>query len=667
MTRNSEAIRLAEASDWEGLLRLIELAPELAAERGDYGMLPVHWACTEAHVPAALLDRLLAAHPGGARTKNAVHLLPLHIAIRASMPPHLLRRLLAANPLAARVPTPDGRSTIALAKQVNGFSDEAMKLLLDAFNESATPEQDSDDDGSAKQGADNDDDDNNNTVGKSPVAADERADSLFRGPRHGYQLVSSIARAQELPGAPTSCDLLGSHAESELDAFLDDEQEWWTQAGAAGSPLARSLSLLSDDGTVDSPHGGHLISPSSSSASSRARSSSSANSAPLPIAPPLHKQMAGPFQRKHSLDYHHAVAAAAARQSQEALLARRSRTQLQARPAPAQLGGRHQSLPVIPTFEDFRLPAHARHPQLQHQYELQHQLRDVYHDRSSSEDDGDDDRADNGADGSRHRRVQRFMGSREFEFGVGAGDRRSRPRFESPPEWKRDDECGICHASFSVFKHRHHCRNCGKSICSQHSADRKLAMAAKGFKAPQRVCVTCYAALTTRTPSLRSASEFDAVLDAAGLGGPNPVAAFALQQQQLLHPHYAVAGAQALRSPQFASPVGGGGHSPTGTYASSRGSQQQPTGRDLALQSHVSDLRRLVKTQQQQLEALAQSNMQLQQQVLEQEELKAETMLLITQLMTRVSVLELQKHTRQLDDDDDDDDDDHHSDRSGVA
>ncbi|KAJ8563800.1 hypothetical protein ON010_g7544 [Phytophthora cinnamomi] len=33
----------------------------------------------------------------------------------------------------------------------------------------------------------------------------------------------------------------------------------------------------------------------------------------------------------------------------------------------------------------------------------------------------------------------------------------------------------------------------------------------------------------------------------------------------------------------------------------------------------------------------------MQQQLLEQEELKAETMLLITQLMTRVSVLELQK------------------------
>jgi hypothetical protein len=57
----------------------------------------------------------------------------------------------------------------------------------------------------------------------------------------------------------------------------------------------------------------------------------------------------------------------------------------------------------------------------------------------------------------------------------------------------------------------------------------------------------------------------------------------------------------------------------------------------------VHELRCLLASQQKQIEQLAQSNMQMQQQLLEQEELKAETMLLITQLMTRVSVLELQK------------------------
>ncbi|KAF4318175.1 hypothetical protein BBO99_00004767 [Phytophthora kernoviae] len=51
----------------------------------------------------------------------------------------------------------------------------------------------------------------------------------------------------------------------------------------------------------------------------------------------------------------------------------------------------------------------------------------------------------------------------------------------------------------------------------------------------------------------------------------------------------------------------------------------------------------LLKLREKQIEQLAQSNMQMQQQLLEQEELKAETMLLITQLMTRVSVLELHK------------------------
>lgn len=563
MTRNSEAIRLAEASDWEGLLRLIELAPELAAECGDYGMLPIHWACTEAHVPAALLDRLLAAYPDGARTKNAVHLLPLHIAIRACMSPHLLHRLLAANPLAAREPTPEGLSTIELAKYVGGFSDEAMKLLLDASG--TTPEQDN----NKSDSADND----------------------------------SSANAKELSvvGGPERVDLLESHDESGFDAFVDDDDHEWTHHDDDSS-LVRSLSLVSDSGSLD----GHLVSPSSTSTSSQAQSPSSANSAPMPLAPPLHKQMQGPFQRKHSLDYHyHAVAAAAASarasqsQSQDPMLARRSRTQLQTRPAPASLGGRHQSLPVIPTFEAAWPPHHLQYPPAQ----------PLYDNRPSEDDDKDEI------------------------------DKHSRRHYvEPPPEWKHDDECALCHVSFSVFKHRHHCRNCGQSICSQHSADRKVPLATKGFSAPQRVCVTCYAGLT-RTHHRRATSELDAVLDAAGLGGAmNPVAAFARHQQL-----------------QLASPGSGGReyHSPTDPSAGrwSRRSQLVTRTNDGGLESHVNDLRRVVTTQQHELEALAQSNLQLQQQVLEQEELKAETMLLITQLMTRVSVLELQKHANQPDDD----------------
>lgn len=711
MAHNSEAIRLAEASDWKGLLRLIELAPELARESGDYGMLPIHWACTEAQVPTALLDRLLTAYPDGARAKNAVHLLPLHIAIRARVAPHLLRRLLAANPHAARVRTPDGLSTVELAKQVGGFSDDALKLLLDAYNECSPEQEDDMGDGSresrGEQGSSGaarsennrddvdvvaDDDEDNNNNKSDDDDGDKRATTLSRPTRQGYQLLSTTSKKELLSsspvvGAPDRYELLQSHDESDSDAFLDDDQEWLstprminriTSTGTmegVGSPLMRSLSLLSDEGTVDSPHDGNLVSPSSTSTSSRARSTSSVNSAPLPlttpIAPPLHKQMQGPFQRKHSLDYHHT---AASRQSQESL-ARRSQTQLQTRSGvPAQRGGRHQSLPVIPTFEDFRV-----HLPITNSRDHQQYHRDTYHDRSSGEEEGES--------GNRGR-FQRFASSfrrnssRDADDGADGlnYDLNGLHHFESPPAWKRDDECSICHANFGVFKHRHHCRNCGKSICSQHSADRKVSMTSKGFKTPQRVCVTCFAMLTHQQS--RSKNEFDAVLDAAGLGGPNPVAAFAMQQlqlhqQQQQQQHYAQ-GTQALRSPQYTSPVGNGS-SPTGTLGSTSHSslyQQQHqlpgaylgTGsggdpavvtaaamrKDHMLQNQVRELRQLVAAQQKQIEMLAQNNLQMQQQVLEQEELKAETMLLITQLMTRVSVLELKKHEQQEEEEGDD-------------
>ena len=63
------------------------------------------------------------------------------------------------------------------------------------------------------------------------------------------------------------------------------------------------------------------------------------------------------------------------------------------------------------------------------------------------------------------------------------------------------------------------------------------------------------------------------------------------------------------------------------------------------LQARVSELQHMVTAQQKQIEQLNQTNLQLQQTILDQEEQKTETMLLITQLMTRVSNLELNSHS----------------------
>lgn len=698
MSQHSEAIRLAEASDWKGLQRLIEKAPECACERGDYGMLPIHWACTEPRVPLALLDKLLAAYPEGARTKNEVHLLPLHIAIRANVKPAWLQRLLAVYPHGVHVDTPDGLSVLDLADQVK-LGDDSMKVLLDTLDES--PEQDEDEEEEEEEEEDEHEGDD-----------DDEAHARTKYRHLNYQLLknhSTSSPERDSSKRYTQLRHIVGHQENDdvwpplihgINRLTSTDT-----SDAAGSPMMRSMSSLSDDGTLNSPHD-NLISPSSTSTSSHANSMSSTNSAPLPLTDPvdpplMYKQMQTPFQRKHSLDFHHAAAAAAAARQQQEPFATRSRNQSHSRSAvlvergPEGGGARHQSLPVIPSFKNFKF-ASPPPPPPPMSTKTQH---DMYHDRCSSEEDESE---------HARRRIHLFSGIRGLNHGGGGFgelDRGSNGiHFESPPEWKRDDECSICRASFGMFKHRHHCRNCGKSICSQHSADRKIAMASKGFKTPQRVCVTCYAVISHSRSNHDSPNRlFESMLDSAGISkSNNPVAAFALQHQQQMQQmqlqqqqqqHYAL-GTQMLRSPRYASQSNG---SPTGTFASTQGSstsvnnrsshQQQPqqqqqqqkhtmlgnndttslsNGGDsdvsksrtvakeklesLMLQAHVSELRHVIGSQQKQIEQLVQNNIQMQQQILDQEELKAETMLLITQLMTRVSVLELQKADERQED-----------------
>ncbi|GAB9466855.1 Membrane trafficking and cell signaling protein [Globisporangium polare] len=712
MAHNSEAIRLAEASDWVGLERLVEKAPELARARGDYGMLPIHWACTEKHVPLALLDKLLAAHPDGARTKNAAHYLPLHIAIRAKVHPQWLRRLLAVNPQAVHVDAPEELSVLELAEQV-GLGKEAMKVLLDAFVE-VSPEHDDGNGSDADEPSDHDGEDaheevNNNsskTASPEKMYPDHSQYELFGSTLTMKKKRSSLSPpvhrhhrkgSEQYQLAPNQDEEEESDDHQDEDDGERRQQQMWPPlmhgisrltstdtSDAVGSPLLRSLSSLSDDGTMDSPHDRNLISPSSTSTSSRAHSTSSVNSAPLPLTavPPLHKQMQGPFHRKHSLDYHRAaVAAAAARHHHQESLAMRSRNQPQSRSAVSagQLGGggrdqRHQSLPVVPSFENYKFAPMTLNPRHFSHNGGHHSHHDMYHDRSSEEDESEHARRRfhrNGSGGYRHDSGAADVDDDELERDVHGR------HFESPPEWRRDDECAICRVSFGMFKHRHHCRNCGKSICSQHSADRKVSMTSKGFKTPQRVCVTCYADLTNQSRAKHEMSPFDAVLDAAGLGSSNnPVVAFAMQhmqthQQQQQQQHYAL-GTQSLRSPQYASPLNKGTGSPTETFVSNNGSSASlhhsynghgTTSSALTkekmetymLHAQMSELRHLAAAQQKQIEQLVQNNIQMQQQVLEQEELKAETMLLMTQLMTRVSVLELQKNENPQQDGEEDD------------
>ncbi|CAK4677373.1 hypothetical protein AeMF1_005636 [Aphanomyces euteiches] len=163
-------------------------------------------------------------------------------------------------------------------------------------------------------------------------------------------------------------------------------------------------------------------------------------------------------------------------------------------------------------------------------------------------------------------------------------------KMATPKRWMLMDECFICHVPFNMFKHRHHCRNCGMSICSSHSAVKKMSLV--GFSTPQRVCVSCVGDLESPTAQPQR----------------DPISPIFRRREAKL----------------FSSLV-----SPTSFE-----------------KKDVQELQRRVAALAKQVDHLVESNMGLHQQLLEQEEIKAETMLLITQVMTRVSVLELQNEQR---------------------
>lgn len=57
-----------------------------------------------------------------------------------------------------------------------------------------------------------------------------------------------------------------------------------------------------------------------------------------------------------------------------------------------------------------------------------------------------------------------------------------------------------CKQVFVWAKLRHHCRNCGKSVCKAHSEHVALCPAYP-HESPKRVCDECYTALTGNSPS----------------------------------------------------------------------------------------------------------------------------------------------------------------------
>ncbi|CAK4710492.1 unnamed protein product [Aphanomyces euteiches] len=116
-SKKSEVIRLAEGCKWTELKTLVEKDPGCAQERDRFGMIPLHWACTDPNTPQDVLMLLLKAYPAGARMYNSGKLLPLHIAIKAQASIEWLQALLANYPEASIALTPSNEDVVTLARK----------------------------------------------------------------------------------------------------------------------------------------------------------------------------------------------------------------------------------------------------------------------------------------------------------------------------------------------------------------------------------------------------------------------------------------------------------------------------------------------------------------------------------------------------------------------
>ncbi|KAG7400166.1 hypothetical protein PHYBOEH_006705 [Phytophthora boehmeriae] len=108
-------LALSEQGAWDQVLRLVELSPMLAKAQDDFGMLPLHWACTEPTVDLDVVQALVEAFPAACQLENLSGMLPLHVAVKAKAPGLLISRLLDVYEPAALAKDGNGRYPVDLA------------------------------------------------------------------------------------------------------------------------------------------------------------------------------------------------------------------------------------------------------------------------------------------------------------------------------------------------------------------------------------------------------------------------------------------------------------------------------------------------------------------------------------------------------------------------
>ncbi|XP_020701947.1 vacuolar protein sorting-associated protein 27 [Dendrobium catenatum] len=62
---------------------------------------------------------------------------------------------------------------------------------------------------------------------------------------------------------------------------------------------------------------------------------------------------------------------------------------------------------------------------------------------------------------------------------------------ETPPVFQEAPRCDVCKCSFTTFRRRHHCRCCGRTLCSEHSSN-QMALPQFGIYSNVRVCEDCF-------------------------------------------------------------------------------------------------------------------------------------------------------------------------------
>ncbi|KAI9919001.1 hypothetical protein PsorP6_011732 [Peronosclerospora sorghi] len=139
-SKRLDAVKLAKSSRWAELRRLVDEEPATAQQVDSYGMLPLHWACTEPQsISESVLLALLKAYPPGARAPNTAEMLPLQIAIKAQARIEWLQALLASYPDAVLKKAPTGENAVQLARKA-GLPHRSIKLLEEMYHHVCTKE-----------------------------------------------------------------------------------------------------------------------------------------------------------------------------------------------------------------------------------------------------------------------------------------------------------------------------------------------------------------------------------------------------------------------------------------------------------------------------------------------------------------------------------------------